>query len=59
MQNYKLNFDFMEILLDKIKKESKKNVQPGDFNLNLIKQARKAVVNQFIEIALIILCNKS
>ena len=51
MQNCKFNFDFMENL-DKIKQESKKTIPPGDFNLNLIKQVRKTVVNQFLEIAL-------
>ena len=41
MQNYNFNIDFMENLLNKIKQESKRTILAGDFNLNLIKYARK------------------
>ena len=45
MPNYKFNIDFMENLLNKIRQESKRTTLAGDFNLNLIKYARKTGVN--------------
>ena len=42
----------MKNLLNKIKKESKRTILAGNFNLNLIKYAQKTGVNQFLEIVL-------
>ena len=49
MKHHKFNNDFMNILFDKLAKESKPSVILGDFNLNLIKCTQNREVNQFIE----------
>ena len=58
MQNYKIDSDFMENLLDKIKQESKRITLAGYFYLLnthlflLIKYAQKTGVSQLLETVL-------
>ena len=55
MQSYEHNIDLMENLFNKIKPKSKRTILAGNFDLNLVKYAQKAEVNQFLEIALSII----
>ena len=48
-EHYKFNNDFMTTLIEKLTLENKPSINPGNFNLNLIKYMQNTGGNQFLE----------